>query len=62
MTPGNLYTMNNFVYYKQLRIMVGDFVCIVYQLVPVYQLPLRPSVYYNRAIIPKCLLYTKFRF
>jgi hypothetical protein len=55
------YTINKLVYYKQLRIMVCDFLCIVYQLVPVYKLPLWQLVYYNRAIIWKCLLYTRYR-
>jgi hypothetical protein len=33
MTPGNWYTVNNLVYYKQLCIMAGDFSFIVYEIV-----------------------------
>ena len=33
MTPGNWYTVNNLVYYKQLRIITGDFSFIVYEIV-----------------------------
>ncbi len=38
MTPGKWYTVNKLVYYKQLRIMAGDFLFIVYQ--SVYSIPI----------------------
>ena len=37
MTPGNWYTINKLIYYKQLCIMAGDFTFIVYEVV--YSIP-----------------------
>ena len=47
MTLVNWYTINNFIYYKQLRIIEGDFHSIVYEVTPVYEYPLRHFVYYT---------------
>ncbi len=41
------YNINNFIYYKPLCIMVGQFHCIIYEVAPLYQYPLGHLVNYT---------------
>ncbi len=61
MTPVNSYTINNLVYYKQPRIIEGDFHSIVYEVSPVYEYPLRHFVYYTMGHYTKLFIVYEMR-
>ena len=61
MTLVNLYTINNFVYYKQLRIIEGDLYSIVYEVSPVYEYPLRHFVYHTMGHYTKLFIVYEMR-
>ncbi len=61
MTLVNWYTINNFVYYKQLRIIEGHFHSIVYEVSPVYEYPLRHLVYYTMGHYTKLFIVYEMR-
>jgi hypothetical protein len=61
MTLVNSYTIDNLVYYKQLRIIEGAFHSIVYEVTPVYEYPLRHFVYYTMGHYTKLFIVYEMR-